>query len=568
MMVAISFIMRIAIIDTANQDLGLKILFPEADYYSIINQFDRSRYYERYHFEPSSDLTKINDATYDTLFVISPLYNTLKTYKKMENTSYNAEFNDAFQQVIQIMNNNLKFTNVCIFDNYDYDYDPNIIFNYHDIHNESNVLFFKRNYSKKIEYPSNVYSFPYIIFGYRCNIDMLEYPREPASSKVNRLFFAGSIFTHIDNIYGIRRDRNEMINKIDMVFPPGVLCVAHLEYERYMEEMGKSKFALDLLGCGDPNIRSFEIFSTGALRIAQRSELKWNFDEDFAEETYFDNEIELLNKLFRLMDDSDLYNRCLTQQQYIVKKYMNAASLKKYVKNICEIQEQTLVLITSVIHISNNPLSYTNVRSVFSHKERFDQTIGSITSVRKNLPAAKIFLLECTELTSEYTAELTGLVDFFVNISDMATPDREVLLNNVNSSSKTLGETTLTIFALEYLEKNRIQYDRFVKLSGRYWINHCFNRVLFNNNTNVVKPADGDSSKLCCSLYQLDSRTADLWKEFLISARTNRHYMHEEGFETIFCDFIATVEDLQQITRVERIGVSGFIAVDGSYNEW
>jgi hypothetical protein len=560
--------MRIAIIDTANQDLGLKILFPEADYYSIINQFDRSLYYNRYQFEPSGDLNKINDETYDTLFVISPLYNTLKTYKEKNNPAYNAEFDDALQQVIKIMNNNLKFANVCIFDNYDYDYDPNIIFYHHDIWNDNNVLFFKRNYSKTVKYSPNVYSFPYIIFGYRCNMDMLEYPREQANIKLNRLFFAGSIFTHNDDVYGIRRDRDSMINAINIVFPPGILHVSHYDYERYMEEMGKSKFALDLLGCGDPNIRSFEIFSTGTLRIAQRSNLKWNFDEDFAEETYFDNEVDLLSKLFRLMDDNELYERCLLQQQYIVKKYMNVNYLKKYVEDICETQKSTLVLVTSVINISGNPLSYTNTRSVFSPKERFDQTKNTIASIRKNLPSAKIFLLECTVLNNHIRDELVSLVDIFVNISDEDTPDRASLLNNINSTSKTLGESTLTTFALNYLVEKHINFDRFAKLSGRYWINHHFDSVMFNNCPNVVAPAIGETGKLCCSLYQLSFRNAIQWNKFIQDAMNNWHCMHQDGFETLFWNFIKTIDQHHSVTYVTTIGVSGFIAVDGSYNEW
>ena len=557
--------MRIAIIDTANQDLGLKIIFPEADYYSIINQFDRSLYYKRYNFETSGDLNKINDKTYDTLFVISPLYNTLKTYKGQNNTAYNADFDNALQQVIEIIKNS-NFSNICIFDNYDYDYDPNIILDEHNIH--QNILFFKRNYSKIVDYKPNVFPFPYIIFGYRCNMDMLVYPREPAEIKLDRLFFAGSLFTHIDDIYGIKRDRNDMIQKIQSVFPPGILLVGNYDYEFYMGAMGKSKFALDLLGCGDPNIRSFEIFSTGALRISQRSNLKWNFDEDFAEETYFDNEIDLLSKMQRIMHNKTLYENCLRQQQYIVKKYMNVNYLKKYVEDICIKQTQTIALVTSVINISNNPLSYTNTRSVFSPKERFEQTKNTIISIRKNLPDAKVFFLECTELDAAEIYELKMMVHIYVNISDKNTENREQLLSNINSTSKTLGESTLTTFALQYLEDNHIHYDRFVKLSGRYWINQHFNSVIFNNNQNIVAPAVGESGKLCCSFYQLNTKTAKRWCYFIKSAMNNWHCMHQDGFETLFWDYIQTMEPYQPILSVETIGVSGFIAVDGSYNEW
>ena len=58
--------MRIAILDSVNQDIGLKILFPEADYFihnseePTIN--DRKNSYNYYNFTPDKDLTKINDS--------------------------------------------------------------------------------------------------------------------------------------------------------------------------------------------------------------------------------------------------------------------------------------------------------------------------------------------------------------------------------------------------------------------------------------------------------------------------------------------------------------------------
>jgi hypothetical protein len=93
--------MKIAIIDTANQDVGLKILFPDAEYFSIIEQFDRTVYYDRYNFHCRRDVETIHSEIYDTLFVISPLYNTLKQYKSQENTAFNKEFDDCLRQYFQ-----------------------------------------------------------------------------------------------------------------------------------------------------------------------------------------------------------------------------------------------------------------------------------------------------------------------------------------------------------------------------------------------------------------------------------------------------------------------------------
>jgi hypothetical protein len=54
---------------------------------------------------------------------------------------------------------------------------------------------------------------------------------------------------------------------------------------------------------------------------------------------------------------------------------------------------KNLVLITSVICIENKPLSYTNVRSIYSHQERFEQTKKTIETIREKIPNAKIFVV-------------------------------------------------------------------------------------------------------------------------------------------------------------------------------
>jgi hypothetical protein len=152
------------------------------------------------------------------------------------------------------------------------------------------------------------------------NQDIIKHPR---------IFFAGSPLVHIDKVYGWYRNRKEIINKITSkinLHNPG-----HLPHELFMNEMKNSKYSLDLLGVGDPNIRTFEIFCSGSLRISQRSNLKWTFNEEFCEETIFDNENDLLEKLLQLENIPGLYEKCLEKQNEIVKNYMNMESIREYV---------------------------------------------------------------------------------------------------------------------------------------------------------------------------------------------------------------------------------------------
>ena len=58
-----------------------------------------------------------------------------------------------------------------------------------------------------------------------------------------------------------------------------------------------------------------------------------------------------------------------------------------------------LVLITSVINTPKKPLSYSNVRSVFTREERYEQTKKTIQSIREKIPNYKIMIVECTDFT-------------------------------------------------------------------------------------------------------------------------------------------------------------------------
>lgn len=320
---------KIAIIDFKNQDVGLKILFPESDYFILEEEFDRTRINKKYNIIPIIHNKDVNvfetiKNNYDNLFIISPIYGYSRQKKE--------KHNNYLIILIDLIKSN-KFKNICFFDNNDYDYDPNNILDT-ELTKEKNIKYFKRYYNKEKIYNKNVYPFPYIIFGHQCNIEMITdlfYKNKSELEKISRIFFSGTPFIHIDNEYGIIRNRREMmisIQNILNIYNPG-----HLPHELFMNEMINSKYSLDLLGVGDPNIRTFEILCSGSLRISQRSNLKWTFDDEFCEETIFDNANNLLEKIIRLENDSELYKKCIDKQNEIVRKYMNLDYLKKYIES-------------------------------------------------------------------------------------------------------------------------------------------------------------------------------------------------------------------------------------------
>ena len=145
--------MKIIIIDTVNQDIGLKILFPEANYY-IHNTEDctvnnRQNSYKIYNFTPIMDFSNINDLNYDYLFIILSTYNITSI-----SSFFQENIKNIFDKITNIINSN-NFRFVGLFDNYDFDYDPNTIIN-----NKKINLFFKRNYNKNKTYEKKCRTIP------------------------------------------------------------------------------------------------------------------------------------------------------------------------------------------------------------------------------------------------------------------------------------------------------------------------------------------------------------------------------------------------------------------------
>lgn len=311
--------MKIAVVDGCNQDIGLNILFPEADYFIHNIEVDKSKNMNEYSIIPRTDIQNVNDQNYDTLFIIIALYDA-----KPGTRFFKQNIKQILDKELEIINNN-NFKKVFIFDNYDYDYDPNEIIKCDKID-----LFFKRNYNKQKIYNANVVPFPFIMFGEVSLVEkILKKNINSEIEKMNRFFFTGTLFHHNDEQLNYVRDRRSIYSKIKKnIYNPG-----KLPYNNFLSEIRNSKYSLDLNGVGDPNKRTFEILSQGSLMISEHNDLKWPFEEDdeFNDELKFKDEKEFYKIMDKLNKNPDFYNKCLKNQNYIFNKYFNLEWIKSYI---------------------------------------------------------------------------------------------------------------------------------------------------------------------------------------------------------------------------------------------
>ena len=214
-----------------------------------------------------------------------------------------------------------------------------------------------------------------------------------------------------------------------------------------------------------------------------------------------------------------------------------------------------LVVITSVIKTPNIPLSY-GVRSIYTSEQRFEQTIKTINSVKEKIPNSKIFIVECSELNEEQNDFLIKNCDFFLNLYD-----NDEIRKNIYGISKSLGEGTMTYFAIDCINNNNINYDNLIKISGRYWLSETFDYNNFNNNDVVMKYIDSNINNAFTALYKLPKNCVEKFKLFLQNSYSKM--VNCVGYEVLFAEFLATLSENK--INVNPIGLQGFVSVSTDF---
>lgn len=213
-----------------------------------------------------------------------------------------------------------------------------------------------------------------------------------------------------------------------------------------------------------------------------------------------------------------------------------------------------LILITSVINTPKIPLSYSKIRSVFSREDRFEQTKKTIKSIKDKLSNSKIIIVECSNLNKEENNYFNANCDYILNLWN-----KTELHNCIFGLSKSLGEGTMTIEALKYIEILNLEYDYLYKISGRYWLNENFK--IENIRSNIFKQINKNENNIFTALYKIDKETVKKLILFLINNIENMKKCI--GYEVLMSNFVKNIDK----TLIDIIGLSGFVTVCGSvYN--
>jgi hypothetical protein len=232
-------------------------------------------------------------------------------------------------------------------------------------------------------------------------------------------------------------------------------------------------------------------------------------------------------------------------------------SEKRYYKMI-DLNNKNVVLITSKIYVSDKKFSYINIRSIYTVQERFEQTLETIFSIKKNIPESYIILIDNSEFNDKYYEILNKSVDKFINITN------NDLLNFFTNEYeyKAFADISQQLLCydifLKYVDPKSIKY--FFKISGRYLINDTFNFNTFDNENIIFKKnqdvVDRDYYYTC--FYKLNSNFISEYFNNLKILIKNKH-LYENDVSDL--EVILPKLMIDKINLIDNLGILERIAV-------
>lgn len=217
----------------------------------------------------------------------------------------------------------------------------------------------------------------------------------------------------------------------------------------------------------------------------------------------------------------------------------------------------TTVIITSVLNPISKPLDYSPIRSVYTPLQRIEQSINTISSIRKNLGAVRIVFVDCSVVVpteSDRIRDVLGKDDQFVDLSSQAS-----VCTSVNSANKSHGELML----LDWASTNISFDDDIFKISGRYYLDDSFDFATLNRNADINCKARGfkHANNVCLTTFYR-MKTKEIFKDYIEHGKILFHQYPSISAEHVLFNFLFHNQHLR-IQNLNRIGVVGQIAVSG-----
>ena len=189
----------------------------------------------------------------------------------------------------------------------------------------------------------------------------------------------------------------------------------------------------------------------------------------------------IYNKYSFELFDFSILNYEIDNIKYVEKNEDEFNDILRKIKGKAKTYYSNIVLITSKIIVSSRRFDYAKNRSIYSTETRYEQTFDTIESIRKKIPDACIFLIDNSNLDIYMYNKLNDLCDVFINPIN----DKKLKYYTDKNLYKSIAEGYQIMYFLDLFKQLDIKFDRFFKISGRYYLNDTFNYNKYVNN-NII----------------------------------------------------------------------------------
>ena len=182
-------------------------------------------------------------------------------------------------------------------------------------------------------------------------------------------------------------------------------------------------------------------------------------------------------------------------------------------------------------------------KGIYSTKERFEQTILTINSIKK-IPNSYIILCENSEICDEFKIQIANMIDLYIYV-------------DVNDGDKSYNESHQMVKIIESIKN--LNYDIFFKISGRYYLKNDFNINQYKNDKINFREFNYNG-RYCYStvLYSFSKRHEEFMKSTYEKFHSDKKSIDiETGLHTLIHN--------NSVNKINHLGVAGNIAPSGEY---
>jgi len=183
-------------------------------------------------------------------------------------------------------------------------------------------------------------------------------------------------------------------------------------------------------------------------------------------------------------------------------------------------------------------------KSIYSVKERVEQTHHTLKTIREKCPEAKIYFVEGSE---------TDITNYNFDYDELVRPTKDFEAKKLlYSMPKSPGECVMMIYTANNV--NLEEYDIVFKMSGRYNLTDDFS--LDNFSKDKFTFYDHVQWGYETTLYAFPGKLKDVWVDVLRKGLTHMSKNKMDSIEIAFRQWL----NVKHVHGAEKLGIEGFNA--------